>query len=99
MNYATWNLNFDNPDYGIGPEEFIGEIGIHAEGAWVLEEGESNTKILGYVSERIDEEEFANWNVLNITEEEAMELCVSINPEAYLLPDGRISAPARIPSI
>jgi hypothetical protein len=31
--------------------------------------------------------------VKNIPEAEALEFCLAINPEAYLLDDGRITAP------
>jgi hypothetical protein len=31
--------------------------------------------------------------VTNITEAEALEFCLAINPEAYLLDDGRIATP------
>ncbi len=93
MNYATWKLNFADPKYGTGPEDKIAELGFGAEGAWVAGEVENGGTILGYVTEPVDELELTAWEVTNITEAEALEFCLAINPEAYLLPDGRIAAP------
>jgi len=92
MNYATWKLNFIDPNYGTGPEDTIFDLGIVAEGGWP---GKDNV-ILGYLSEEVDEMELNLWEVKNLTEEEALEFCQSINPEAFLLPDGRITAPRQI---
>jgi hypothetical protein len=93
MNYATWKLNFADPKYGTGPEDKIAELGFGAEGAWVAGQIENGGTILGYVTEQVDESELTAWEVTNITEAEALEFCLAINPEAYLLPDGRITAP------
>lgn len=93
MNYATWKLNFTDPNYGTGPEDKIAELGFGAEGAWVLGEVENNGTILGYVTEPVDETELTTWQVTNITESEALAFCLALNSEAYLLPDGRITAP------
>jgi hypothetical protein len=92
MNYATWKLNFANPEYGTGPEDKIAELGFGAEGGWLLGDADNGT-ILGYVTEPVDESELTAWQVTNITEAEALAFCVAINPQAYLLPDGRITAP------
>jgi hypothetical protein len=93
MNYATWKLNFTDPDYGTGPEDKIAELGFGAEGAWVAGQVESGGTILGYVTESVDESKLTAWEVTNITQAEALEFCLAINQEAYLLPDGRITAP------
>jgi hypothetical protein len=93
MNYATWKLNFQNPNYGTGPEDRIADLGFGAEGAWVQGQAENGGTILGYLTEPVDETELTDWEVTNITQEEAIEFCLAINPQAYLLPDGKISAP------
>jgi hypothetical protein len=93
MNYATWKLNFTDPNHGTGPEEMIAELGYYAEGGWADGPVESGATILGYVTEPVDESELTIWEVTNITEAEALAFCQAINPEAYLLPDGRITAP------
>jgi len=93
VNYATWKLNFTDPEYGTGPEDKIAELGFSAEGGWVAGEVEKGGTILGYVTEAVDESELTAWQVTNITEAEALEFCLAINPEAYLLFDGRITVP------
>jgi hypothetical protein len=93
VNYATWNLNFINAEYGTGPEEKIEELGFAAEGAWVAGQVENDGRILGYISQPQDELKLTAWNFTNITQAEALAFCLNINPQAYLLPDGRITAP------
>jgi malate synthase len=93
MNYATWKLNFANPMYGTGPEDKIAELGIGAEGAWVAGELENSATIVGYLTEAVDESKLTPWHVTNISQAEALQFCLVINPEAYLLPNGRITAP------
>lgn len=93
MNYATWKLNFTDPNYGTGPEEAIANLGFGAEGAWSNGQVETGATILGYVTEPVDESELTTWEVRNISEAEALAFCQAIDPEAYLLPDGRITAP------
>jgi len=93
MNYATWKLNFTNPEYGTGPEEKIEELGFAAQGAWVAGQAEDNGTILGYVTEAQDESELTAWEFTNISEAEALAFCQAINSNAYLLPDGTITAP------
>jgi hypothetical protein len=96
VNYATWKLNFTDPKYGTGPENKIAELGFGAEGAWVDGEIENGGTILGYVTEPQDESELTAWQFKNISQLEAMEFCLAINPDAYLLPDGRITAPIEV---
>ena len=93
MNYATWKLNFSDPKYGTGPEEKISELGFGAEAAWLAGEAENGGTILGYVTEPVDESELTDWDFANITQLEALEFCLALNPAAYLLPNGRITAP------
>ena len=99
MNYATWKLNFTNPNYGTGPESKIEELGGVAEGAWSDGIPEEGGLILGYVDGPQDEIELHIWNFTNITQEDALDFCLSINPEAFLMEDGRITAPIEEPGI
>lgn len=96
MNYALWNLNFTDPNYGTGPENKISELGFGAEGAWSDGQVESGSTIMGYVTEPQNESELADWNFRNITQQEALEFCIAINPDAYLLGDGRITSPIEL---
>ena len=93
MNYATWKLNFTDPQYGTGPEDKIGELGFGAEGAWVSGAVEDGGTILGYVTEAVDPAELTAWEFQNVSQEEALAFAQAIAPDAYLLEDGRIAAP------
>jgi hypothetical protein len=99
MNYATWKLNFANPQYGTGPEQKIGDLGFSAEGGWTDGIIENGATILGYVTEAQDESQLTDWEFTNITEAQALAFCQAINPNAYLLPDGKITAPLEESSI
>ena len=61
--------------------------------SWVAGQAEDNGTILGYVTEPQDESQLTAWNFTNIIEAEALAFCLAINPNAYLLPDGTITAP------
>jgi hypothetical protein len=93
VNYATWKLNFTNPEYGTGPEDKISELGYQAEGGWADGQVENGATIMGYLTEPQDETKLTAWQFKNISQLEALEFCLAINAEAYLLPDGRITAP------
>jgi hypothetical protein len=97
MNYATWKLDFTDPNYGTGPENKIAQLGFGAEAAWVAGQVENGGTILGYATEPQDESELTAWDFANITEAGALAFCQAINPEAYLLPDGRITVPIEEP--
>jgi hypothetical protein len=93
MNYATWKLNFTDPNYGTGPEDRIADLGFGAEGAWVAGQAENGGTVLGYLTEMVDETELTTWEFTNISQAEALAFCLAIHPEAYLVNDGRIAAP------
>jgi hypothetical protein len=97
MNYATWKLNFTDSKYGTGPEDKIAELGFGAEGAWVAGQIEKGGIILGYVTGTPVESALTAWEYTPITQEAALEFALAINPEAYLLEDGRIGAPVEEP--
>jgi hypothetical protein len=93
MNYATWKLNFTDPNYGTGPEDRIAELGFGAEAAWVSGQAENGGTILGYVTEPVDETELTTWQVTNITQADALAFCLALNPDAVLLSSGVITSP------
>jgi hypothetical protein len=96
LNYAIWKLNFTDPNYGTGPEDKIAELGFGAEGAWVAGQAENGGTILGYVTEPQDESQLTAWEFANITQAEALDFCLAINPDAFLTSDGLIAAPDRL---
>lgn len=93
MRYALWDLVEDLPNYLTGPEARIVELGGQAESSWSNGFVEDGADILGYVSGDFDPAELSHWNYREITQEDALAFCQTINPEAYLLPDGKITAP------
>jgi hypothetical protein len=93
MNYATWKLNFTDPNYGTGPEDRIAELGFGAQAAWVAGEIQNGGTILGYLTEPVDETQLTTWELRNITQSEALDFCLLLDPQAYLSADGKITAP------
>lgn len=98
MNYASWKINFDIPNYGTGPEYKIIELGYSAEGAWANGPIETTGVILGYVEGQPDAKELSGWDFTYLTQEQALEFCKAINPKAHLLDDGKIAMPTDTPS-
>ena len=96
MNYATWKLNFDEPEYGTGPEAAIEALGVAVEASWSDGEPQNGGVILGYLDQPVDELLLAPWELTNITQEEALDFCQALNENANVLPDGRIVAPVVI---
>jgi hypothetical protein len=90
MKYATWKLNFINPEYGTGPEPEIVANGGTAEGAWVDGDITDGGTVLGYFTG--DAPNLAPWEFAEVTQEAALEFAVSIDATAYLLSNGRIGA-------
>jgi hypothetical protein len=93
MKYATWSLNFSDSNYGTGPEYKIIELGFNATGAHSKDSNQVGEKILGYVYGEPLASELSNWSFSYLNQDEALEFCKAINPEARLLEDGTISVP------
>ena len=93
MNYASWKLNFTDPNYGTGPETLISEKGGNAEGSWANGQVESGATILGYVSGDFDTTGLEPWSYTPLTAEEALTFAQTINPDAYFTEQGYITAP------
>ena len=93
MKYATWELNFENPDYGTGPEDSINAQGGTAEGAYSNGDVTDGAEILGYFTGTptgLD-----SWSFKKLTQAKALEFVQAIDIEAYLGEDGRILVPIR----
>lgn len=93
MRYALWDLVEDSANYYTGPEQKVFDLGGVAEASWANGIVENGADILGYITGDFDSAELSHWNYREISQQEALEFCQAINPEAYLLPDGRITAP------
>ena len=88
MKYATWILDFTDPEYGTGPEFSIVAQGGTAQGAFTNGEISDGAEILGYFTgEPIDLEA---WNFTELTQEEALAFVTAIDSTAYVADDGKI---------
>lgn len=92
MRYATWTLYWQ-PDerYGSGPESMIAERGGSAEGAFLM--GDVHDTFVGYVHGDVSLADLDDWNVVEITGEEALTLAQQLNAEASMDAEGRIVFP------
>jgi len=86
MRYATWTIK--RPE-GTTPEPIIRETGATASGGMMLD---ANT-ILGYLSDDAISTGLGEWNVTIRTQQEALALAQTMNPECFLADDGTIQAP------
>lgn len=93
MKYATWSLNFTNPNYGTGPEALIAERGGKAEGGWADGEVELGAIILGYVQGDFEATGLETWSYTSLTTEQALAFAQAINPDAYFTEQGYIVTP------
>ena len=91
MKYATWILNFADPEYGTGPEDSINAQGGTAEGAYSNGDVTQGAEILGYYTGT--PVALSAWSFKKLTEAKALEFVQGIDPEAYLGEDGRILVP------
>jgi hypothetical protein len=89
MKYATWKLNFDDPNYGTGPEVSIIEQGGTAEGGLSHGNVTKGAKILGYFTG--EPTELQAWDFTEITQQEALDFVLAIDNTAFVNDHGRIS--------
>jgi hypothetical protein len=89
MRYALWNLAISDANYQTGPEDAINLAGGQVEPSWSNGSTEKNADILGYIVKDFSAD-LSAWNFREITQQEALDFCLSIDPKAYLMPDGKI---------
>ena len=89
MKYATWILNFDDPNYGTGPEAVIVEQGGTAEGSYAEGDITQGARILGYFTG--EPTDLEAWSFTEITQQEALDFVLALDDTAYLAEDGRIN--------
>jgi hypothetical protein len=97
MKYATWKLNFTNPEYGTGPEDSITLQGGTAEGSYANGDVTQGAEILGYYTGTPTA--LSAWSFKKLTQAKSLEFVQGINPEAYLGEDGTILVPITDPII
>jgi hypothetical protein len=88
MKYATWILNFVNPEYGTGPESTIVEQGGTAEGSYTDGDVTDGAEILGYFTG--EPTGLDAWGFTELTQEEALAFVTVIDDTATVGEDGRI---------
>jgi len=87
MKYLKWSIYFKpGAKEGVTPEETIRNNGGWAEGA--IRVGDFD--IIGYASDNVNLTELSNYNVQELTQEEALSMAQEINPNCYLQDDGKI---------
>jgi len=94
VRYLTWKLTWPgDARYGFGPEPVVAENGGRLEASsWVNPIVETGT-ILGYLTGDIDLALLADWDVVELTQAEALTFAQALNAEALLTDDGHIGAP------
>ena len=88
MKYATWILNFTNPEYGTGPEATIVEQGGTAEGSYTDGDVTDGAEILGYFTG--EPTDLEAWSFTELTQEEALAFVTAIDDTATVGEDCRI---------
>jgi len=88
MKYATWILDFTNPEQGTGPESEIVSQGGTAEGAIANGDTTEGAEILGYFTGEATDLEA--WSFTELTQDEALAFVTAINSTAYVAEDGKI---------
>ena len=88
MKYATWKLNFTNPEYGTGPEDSITLQGGTAEGSYADGDVTDGARILGYFTG--EPTGLDAWSFTELTQEEALAFVTAIDETATVGEDGQI---------
>jgi len=89
MKYATWILNFSDPNYGTGPEPVIVSQGGTAEGSIPDGDVTEGAEILGYFTG--EPTGLDAWGFTELTQDEALAFVTAIDDTAYVADDGRIA--------
>ena len=89
MKYATWILNFSDPNYGTGPEPVIVSQGGTAEGSIPDGDVTEGAEILGYFTG--EPTGLDAWSFTELTQDEALAFVTAIDDTAYVADDGRIA--------
>jgi len=89
VKYATWILNFDDPNYGTGAEASIAEQGGTAEGAYAEGDITKGARILGYFTG--EPTDLEAWSFTEITQQEALDFVLAFDETAYVTEEGKIA--------
>lgn len=86
MRYATWIIK--RPE-GTTPEPVIRSTGGEASGGVMLD----TDFVLGYLSDDAITTGLEDWDVIIKSQQEALTLAQTVNPDCFLADDGTIQAP------
>lgn len=90
MRYLTWRLNWDDPNYGTGPEAEIAALGGRAEASGFVDAG---ADILGYLVEPCDLDGLEPWQLVELTSAQALAFADALVPGCSFTDDGYIVPP------
>lgn len=94
MRYLTWKLMWPgDAKYGYGPEPIVAENGGRLDASSWVDPTVENGTILGYLTGDVDLTLLADWNVAELTQDEALAFAQALNPEAFLTDSGLIGEP------
>ncbi len=99
MRYLTWELTWPGDHrYGFGPEPVAADNGATLEASmWVNPTVEAGT-ILGYLDGEMNLGLIGAWNANELTQADALAFAAAIDPNAYIMDDGRIGTTTEIPN-
>ena len=87
MRYVTWNVYFpENSDEGSTPDPIIRSRGFDASGLFHI----TNFIILGAVSNDADISNLDNYDIKEITNDEALSIALTLNDTAHLNDNGEL---------
>ena len=96
LGYATWKLDWTDPQHGTGPEATAAAQGVALSASMFVSPDEYTGAILGYVlSGAIQPGTLDKWHVTELSQAEALAFAQGVAANAYLLPDGVITIPPR----
>jgi hypothetical protein len=87
MKYLTWKVYFlENSNEGSTPDPIIRSRGYEANGLFHI----TTNTILGVVSNNADISNLDNYEIKEISKEEALEIALTLNDTAYLNDNGEL---------
>lgn len=90
MKYVKWSIySASNSIEGVTPEPIIRERGFSADGGLFI----NSKDIIGYVSDDADLSNLEDFNVVEISQTEALALAKSLNPDCIIDDNGKLKSP------
>jgi hypothetical protein len=92
MRYLTWKLSWSEDNkYGYGPEKTAADNGGLLEASsWSIPDVETG-RILGYMTNDVPLELLSEWDVVELSKEEALEFAKAVDQNAYIAGNSTIA--------